>query len=128
MCGDWPPALLDKQTSSDSLIYRVAALLVASPLCTKVQTEFCRGKGKSSMKKIYILGFALSVVFAFSVISAASALAEDEFLFNAEKIGGTEESLPAETTGEILLELMPSGIDLLCSLLSMAMWVLEVIR
>jgi hypothetical protein len=68
------------------------------------------------MKKIHVLGLALLTIFLFSsAITTASAFAEDEFLFNAEAISGTEESLPTETGGEILIEDMATGLDRLCS-------------
>jgi hypothetical protein len=67
------------------------------------------------MKKIHILGLALFAVLAFSAIAAASAFAEDEFLFNGEAVTGTEEALPTETAGELELTDTAGKVSLLCS-------------
>jgi hypothetical protein len=68
------------------------------------------------MKKIQILGLALVAVFAFGVIIAASASAE-EFLLAQWLVAGAlvTSALPSLSEGEILLHNTKTGLHIVCS-------------
>jgi hypothetical protein len=64
------------------------------------------------MKKLHIVGIVFGAMLALSAISASAAFAESEWLFNGAAI---TTALPVESSGEILLEDMGTGTQILCS-------------
>ncbi len=75
------------------------------------------GKAEWKMRKFRILGVALVAVFAFGVITAASASAAPTFLLAEWLVNGATFTgeLEVESVGTILLEDSATGVDLTCS-------------
>ncbi len=76
-----------------------------------------RGKGRVKMRKFQILGVALVAVFAFGVITAASASAAPTFLLAEWLVNGATFTgeLEVESVGTILLEDTATGVNVICS-------------